>query len=246
MEASWSAGCEEVLNSDFSWVGPVPLALVGACAYSLAGALAWAGRKAEQKGEEGAAEGCVQGLVMAGGTMAGLSAFLVFGLGGRECPYCVASAGLSLSIFLSGAAMVEPRETAKGVGAMAVSAAVATLSISGRGEAVDVPYEEPRVETRADSRSVALAQHLRRVGARMYGAFWCGHCEEQLAEFGKGAPVPYVECFPSGVGKEGGLAEECQRAEVRGFPTWVINGETHEGKLSLDELARLSQFQGSN
>jgi hypothetical protein len=31
---------------------------------------------------------------------------------------------------------------------------------------------------------------------------------------------------------------------VRGYPTWIIGGERHEGVLPLDRLAALSRFPG--
>lgn len=48
--------------------------------------------------------------------------------------------------------------------------------------------------------AVDLAQRLKAAGAKMYGAFWCSHCQEQKAEFGAEAQaaLPYVECYPQG------------------------------------------------
>ena len=45
-----------------------------------------------------------------------------------------------------------------------------------------------------------LAKKLKAAGAKMYGAFWCSHCQEQKVAFGKEAQedLPYVECFPEG------------------------------------------------
>jgi hypothetical protein len=37
----------------------------------------------------------------------------------------------------------------------------------------------------------------------------------------------------------------CKEVGVRAYPTWIVGGQRHEGLLSLDELARLSGFQGS-
>ena len=48
--------------------------------------------------------------------------------------------------------------------------------------------------------AVDLARRLKEAGAKMYGAFWCSHCQEQKADFGAQAQkdLPYVECFPEG------------------------------------------------
>ena len=36
----------------------------------------------------------------------------------------------------------------------------------------------------------------------------------------------------------------CRAVDVRGYPTWVIGGERHEGVLPLGRLAALSRFPG--
>ncbi len=64
-----------------------------------------------------------------------------------------------------------------------------------------------QISTVATPGARALAAHLGRVGAQMYGAFWCSHCAEQKEAFGKGAPLPYVECFPEGYRK--GVQARC-------------------------------------
>ncbi|NEQ97686.1 MAG: hypothetical protein F6K30_13370 [Cyanothece sp. SIO2G6] len=46
---------------------------------------------------------------------------------------------------------------------------------------------------------VGLAQHLTRIGARMYGAYWCPHCQTQKDLFGSGvSELDYVECDADG------------------------------------------------
>ncbi len=54
--------------------------------------------------------------------------------------------------------------------------------------------------------------------AKMYGLYWCPHCADQKAMFGKAFRyVPYVECAIKG-SKE--LAPECAAAGVKLFPAW--------------------------
>ena len=79
-----------------------------------------------------------------------------------------------------------------------------------------------QIATVSTPSSRALAAHLERVGARMYGAFWCSHCAEQKAAFGAGAPLPYVECFPEGYRKGVQMAPACKAAKLDGFPTWAL------------------------
>ena len=52
--------------------------------------------------------------------------------------------------------------------------------------------------------------------------------------------IPYVECDPKGVNARTDL---CRQAGVKAFPTWVINGQTREGMMTLDQLAEMSQFR---
>lgn len=84
-----------------------------------------------------------------------------------------------------------------------------------------------------------LAEHLAKVDAKFYGAYWCPHCQEQKELFGASAHrLPYIECSPQG--RQGPPATICNVAGVRVFPTWFINGQRYEGVLSLQELARIS------
>ena len=73
-------------------------------------------------------------------------------------------------------------------------------------------------------------------GATFYGAFWCPHCNDQKALFGKSAKkLPYVECStPDGRGQ---LAV-CKEAGIEGYPAWDFeNGERIGGSLSFETLA---------
>jgi len=49
-----------------------------------------------------------------------------------------------------------------------------------------------------------------------------------------------VECDTKGVAPD---PARCNRAGVRRYPTWVLGKNRHEGLLTLDELARLSNFK---
>jgi hypothetical protein len=71
--------------------------------------------------------------------------------------------------------------------------------------------------------------------AKMYGLYWCPHCAEQKAMFGKAFQyVSYVEC---GIKDSHELAPACQTAGVKLFPSWQFGGNPpKEGVLSLDAL----------
>lgn len=93
--------------------------------------------------------------------------------------------------------------------------------------------ENPRV--------AALVDHLEAMGARYYGASWCGNCARQARLFGASARrLPYVECSPQG--RAGPPARECALAGASSYPTWEINGLLYPGVHAPEELARLSGF----
>lgn len=78
-----------------------------------------------------------------------------------------------------------------------------------------------------------LAQCLTEKGAVMYGTDWCGHCQNQKAVFGESFQyINFVNCEQN--------KDECQAANVPGYPTWQINGKNYPGEKSLAELAGLA------
>ena len=108
-----------------------------------------------------------------------------------------------------------------------------------------LPYAAPIIETVSTQYSRDVADWLAESGAKMYGAFWCSHCEDQKETFGKGAAIPYVECFPNGWEKGTPIADACKAAKVDGFPTWVLgDGTVISGEKSVDELAKASGYEG--
>lgn len=81
-----------------------------------------------------------------------------------------------------------------------------------------------------------FATCLKDKGAVFYGAFWCPHCRNQKAMFGKSADLlPYVECStPDGQGR----TKECTDKKIEGYPTWEFaDGSRQNGEVSLADLA---------
>lgn len=103
---------------------------------------------------------------------------------------------------------------------------------------------EDLVTNPSNPAQIALAEHLAASGARMYGAYWCPHCTNQKKLFGREAVrvLPYIECDPQGQNAQPAL---CQAANIRAFPTWEINGQLYLGTQSLEKLASLSGYRGS-
>jgi hypothetical protein len=147
---------------------------------------------------------------------------------------CVLSAVLSLGIllYLSARRPHRPRAATWGWTGAAALAAVAFLVVGYAASA-------PQVAT--NDYATGLAKHLAASGVKFYGAYWCPHCADQKAMFGKAAGrlLPYIECDPrSPVGQP----QVCLEAGVKAFPTWDIKSQRYEGVLSLDELAQLSGY----
>lgn len=61
--------------------------------------------------------------------------------------------------------------------------------VTSRGD-IDLPPLEPEVSTSSSPKELSLAKHLRSIGAKMYGAFWCSHCFEQKQV--KNPPYPFM------------------------------------------------------
>ncbi|MEM4166489.1 MAG: hypothetical protein QW153_01170 [Candidatus Bilamarchaeaceae archaeon] len=82
-----------------------------------------------------------------------------------------------------------------------------------------------------------FAKCLTEKGAVLYGAYWCPHCRNQKELFGESIKyIKYVECQAP----NGGQTEECTKAGIDAYPTWIINGKKYLGEKKLSELASLT------
>jgi hypothetical protein len=72
--------------------------------------------------------------------------------------------------------------------------------------------------------------------AKMYGLYWCPHCADQKAMFGKAFQyVPYVECA---IKNSHELAPACSAAGVKLFPSWQFGSNPPiEGVFPMQELS---------
>lgn len=79
-----------------------------------------------------------------------------------------------------------------------------------------------------------LAKCLTEKGAKMYGTEWCPHCKNQKEMFGDAFMyVDYIDCEL--------YQDKCLEADVRSYPTWIINGEKQIGEQSLYRLSSLTE-----
>ena len=82
----------------------------------------------------------------------------------------------------------------------------------------------------------AFATCLTESGAKMYGAYWCPHCNEQKEMFGKSVKkIKYIECS---LPNRGGQTQFCSQEGIRAYPTWEFaDGNKMEGKFSFEQLS---------
>lgn len=248
--------CSDVLNSDYAAVFGVPLPLIGMAAYGLVTILSL--QLAGKKVPFGIGE--TNGRLLLLGTttsMSAASAYFLYILStqfpGASCSYCLVSALLSFSLFFTSLKDFQLKDIQKTVVLQLciASLVVATLSTSYNTLPVSTSLAEidlqpftVEITTQSSPLALSLAKHLRSIGAKMYGAFWCSHCVEQKQMFGREAAklLDYVECFPNGYRKGIKMDKACSAARIEGFPTWVINGEVLSGEQEFSELARASGF----
>ncbi|KAF8377754.1 hypothetical protein HHK36_031139 [Tetracentron sinense] len=199
-------------------------------------------------------------LILLGSTtsMAAASAYFLYILStkfaGASCSYCLMSAVLSFSLFFITLKEFGLQEIQRVVGVQLciASIVVAALStsyntaqpVSTRLAEIDLQPFTTEITTQSSPMAISLAKHLRSVGAKMYGAFWCTHCSEQKQMFGAEAAklLNYVECFPDGYRRGTKIAKACADAGIDGFPTWEINGQVLSGEQEFSQLAQASGF----
>ncbi|KAI3973676.1 hypothetical protein MKW92_039223 [Papaver armeniacum] len=249
--------CGDILNSDYAAVFGVPLPLIGMFAYGLVATLGV--QLGRQNSIFGLGETDGRMILTATVTsMATASAYFLYILStqfsGSACPYCLLSAALSSTLFVAIIKDLGWQEIQKSVGLQICVAGlvVAALNTSYKTIAptsnsmadINLPYYQTEITTKSTPYGISLAKHLRSIGAKMYGAFWCSHCLEQKEMFGQeGAKLlNYVECFPNGFMKGTNMALECAVARLEGFPSWEINGKILSGEKTFSELAELSGF----
>lgn len=218
------SGCDIVQASPWSRLLGLPLALWGFGAYLLLGLVA-------ATGAPGRRRRAMAVLATAGfGVSLYLTAISWFVIGAL-CPYCLVSAALQTVAFvlsLRHRAAVGAARYGSGAGLAVVVALVLQVQAGGTGGSSGAP----------DPWLLDLAARLSASGARFYGASWCPHCQQQKAAFGVAASaLPYVECSPNG--PKAPRATDCEMADIRNYPTWVIGGQRLERILQPKELAVL-------
>lgn len=267
-------GCEQVLSSQYAEVFGLPLALFGLLAYlgMMAFALVpLAVNPEKDKQTRTNLENWTWLLLFAGSTaMLVFSGYLMYimfskfvanyGAAGL-CYYCLASALFALTLFvltLLGRAWEDRGQLFFTGIIVAMVTIVGTLGVysniggSSSASADTSGTAGPAITTTSGPSEIALAQHLSSIGAKMYGAYWCPHCNDQKELFGKEAfaSVNYLECDPAGQNSQTAACQAIapqvqeQTGQSFGYPTWEVNGKYLTGTQTLQELADASGYQG--
>jgi len=87
-----------------------------------------------------------------------------------------------------------------------------------------------------------FTQCLTDSGAKMYGAYWCPHCQAQKKLFGSSWDlVNYVECATPGSDQQ---KQVCNAAGIKTYPTWIFaDGKSISGELSLQQLSSFTSCE---
>lgn len=218
------SGCQVVQSSRYAFLLGIPLPVYGLVYYGVLLVVSGWGTDPARRWQLAlpvAAAGSGASLVFLGVQRFVLQTF---------CTLCVLSAVLSFALLALSWTYTRPKV---GWPVMVLPALAALVAVVGG-------YTLTERQTAATAYAEGLAKHLAASGARFYGAYWCPHCTEQKRMFGDAARyLPYVECDARA---PDGRPEECRKAGVRAYPTWVIGGRKYEGTIPLEELARLSGY----
>ena len=81
-----------------------------------------------------------------------------------------------------------------------------------------------------------FAQCLTDNGVKMFGAYWCPHCQDQKKLFGRSfAKINYVECS---LPNQGGQNQLCNDEGIESYPTWQFSDGTRQtGVVTLQQLS---------
>ena len=253
-------GCDLVLSSPYATVFGLPLALFGFFAYAsmivfaLIPLLVNSSKQAQLRSN---LENWTGLLLFAGGTaMTIFSGYLMYLLAFKiqvVCIYCVGSALLSATLFTLALIGREWQDIGQLFFTAIVVGMLVLIGTTGIYASVNNPALADRstpgesglpITTASGTAEIALANHLKQVEAKMYGAFWCPHCHEQKQLFGQEASqaINYIECDPKGKKPQ---PELCEAAKIESFPTWKIKDKSVSGTQSLEELATMSGYQGA-
>jgi uncharacterized membrane protein len=272
-----TSGCQQVLSSAYATLFGQPLALFGLLAYAAMALFALGPLVVNpntQKDLRVQLENITWLFLFFGATaMVLFSGYLMYIMVtkfvvpfGPEaiCVYCIASALFAITLFgltLWGRAWEDVGQLLFGGLIVSMVTLITTLAIYAPigkpiAEAYNITSAKGDVAFSITEKSgeaeIELAKHLKAVGAKMYGAYWCPHCYDQKKLFGVAAltEIPYIECAKDGKDAQTQVCQdvfakiEQETGNKAGFPTWEIQGKYYFSTQSLEQLAKASGYQG--
>jgi uncharacterized membrane protein len=200
-----AGGCNTVLASDYASFAGIPLTLMGLLSYVAIAVMAFAPSFIDPQSKRSAHQqlntvtwlamlALATGIAIFSGYLMILLAYVIK----AACPFCIFSAISAAAIFLLTIFGREWEDIGQaifiGIGA-ALLAAVTSLIFYNSVQPAIVSSLEPTtnpvqgtgwdIKTTSGPAEIALAEHLTKQGAKMYGAYWCHHCYVQKQLFGK-------------------------------------------------------------
>lgn len=249
-------GCIQVLQSPFAAIFGIPISFFGFLAYSavflLSACPLLCAESSNVKDKlDKLSKKALSILTLAMSVVSMFLMYVLFFQIQSFCPYCVLSAFLSGSLFITSSflhfANVGWKKWIRHsfvvivllmsiTGGALVAFGTASLSFSNQ------VFDPPSITSHSDARMMKLAEKLKSKNARMYGAFWCEHCYRQKQMLGQEAfdKIEYIECSKNGRGSQYKL---CREKDVPGYPTWEIDGELYPGEQSIEELEELADIR---
>ncbi len=98
------------------------------------------------------------------------------------------------------------------------------------------PIDVEVVSSQSEIDAELLAKALTESGAKLYGAFWCSHCEDQKEMFGNA--VQYLNYIESSMPDGRTQTQEAIDAGITSYPTWIFpDGSRQTGLMSFEDLA---------
>jgi len=267
--AAGASGCGSVLDSPYAIVFGLPLSLFGVLAYLSMGTAAlipYAVNGDQNVKFRKSLETWTWLFLLIGATsMAVFSSYLMYLLAAKlqtTCYYCIGSALFSFSLFgltLFGHDWEDVGQLIMTGVIAALVTIIATLGIyaplnnpatANGQELLPTVTESPvpgigwEINTTSSTSEIELAKHLTEVGAVMYASYWCPFCHQQKLLFGKEAvaELTYVECAEDAV--KNPQPAKCEAAGVDSYPAWQIDGQLLKGRVSLEELAAITGYEG--
>lgn len=235
--------CEAVRQSGFSTFLGIPVAVLGALGYSVIFILTLVSLTRRTRWI------AIYILSLSGFVFSAYLTYLEFFVIKAICIYCVVSAVLMTIIFvvlLREKPALNPKLSA--FKTLILSVFIALAVVFGSAAVQYDKFDEARDLADLNSTSspyqIGLAKYLGERGAIMYGSYKCPHCMEQKKLFGAAFRyVKYVECHPKGENSNPSL---CFANGIVNYPTWEIGGRFYQGAMTLEELSKISGYDGSS